>query len=56
MTIQNNIKVINWPYKFMADRLSIEKKQETKGITISCFFVWQFMVHIMICISAQPGK
>ena len=23
MTIKNSIKVINWPYKFMADRLSI---------------------------------
>ena len=35
--------------------MTIEKKQETNGITISCFFVWQFMVHSMICMSGQPG-
>ena len=59
MTIQNNIKVINWPYKFMVDGLPIlcplKKKQETNGITIG-FFVWQFMVHSMICISGQPDR
>ena len=31
------------------------KKKENNGITISCFFVWQFMMHSMICISGQPG-
>ena len=35
--------------------MTIEKKQETNGITKSCFFVWQFMVHSMICMSGQPG-
>ena len=34
----------------------MEKKQETNGITVSSFFVWQFMVHSMICMSSQPGK
>ena len=32
-----------------------KKKQETNGIIISCFLVWQFMVHSMICMSVQPG-
>ena len=35
--------------------MAIEKKQETNGIAISCFFLWQFMVHTMICMSGQPG-
>ena len=35
--------------------MAIEKKQETNGIIISCFFVWQFMVHSMVCMSGQPG-
>ena len=25
------------------------------GINIGCFFVWQFMVHSMICMSRKPG-
>ena len=33
----------------------IEKKQETNDITISCLFVWQFLMHSMICVSGQPG-
>ena len=36
--------------------MTIEKKQETNGITINCFFVWLFMVHSMICMSDQPGS
>ena len=43
----------------MADRLLYydhRKKEETNGITMSCFFVWQFMVHSMICMSGQTGS
>ena len=43
----------------MTDRHSIlwpqKRKQEANGITIGCFFVWQFMVHSMIYMSDQPG-
>ena len=37
------------------------KNKETKGMAMKCillygknFFVWQFIVHSMICISDQP--
>ena len=40
MTIQNNIKVINWPYKFMADRLNtmtIEKNRKLMALPWAVF-------------------
>ena len=58
MTIQSIIKVNNWlTGLWLTDFPYYDhgKKQETNGITISCFFVWQFMVHSMICMSGQPG-
>ena len=35
--------------------MTIEKRQETNGITIGCVFIGQFMVHSTICVSDQPG-
>ena len=42
-------------YGFQTFHTMTIKKQETNGITISCFFVWQFMVHSRICMSSQPA-
>ena len=62
------MKNIGWPHKIplktLTDHTNLwlthfpyydqEKKQETNGITISCLWVWQYMVHSMICMSSQP--
>ena len=55
MTIKKTLKPITGHTSETFHTMIIEKKQESNGITISCFFVWRFMVHGMICMSCQPA-
>ena len=61
------MKIIGWPYKitlksvtghtnlWLTDVLYYDNRKLI-AVPQVVFFVWQFMVHSMICMSGQPGK
>ena len=63
------MKIVGLPYKItlksLTDHTSLwltdfpyydQKNRKLMVLPQAVFFVWQFMVHRMICISGQPGN